>query len=252
MTNEELVTRIKSGRKDLITDLILQNKGLVTAIARSFNYMPGIELDDHIQNGTIGLINAIRTFDLSRGVLFSTYATHRIRAKIMRDGINQSTMIHEPDDRSQQKRKVKRIQAHRNKVLSVNEIAVELDISVDSARVITLMPASPISIHGYSNQTEYADIDDVNHEFLTHEDITGVCETIDDRLETIMTVVDKLSVFDRRIAAMVLGFDGCQATSVRDIEGAIRTDTGKIISYTAIFGHWKRIMRTIQEELQLI
>ena len=44
---------------------------------------PGIELDDLISFGIIGLIDAIEKFDPSKGLKFETYATVRIRGSII-------------------------------------------------------------------------------------------------------------------------------------------------------------------------
>lgn len=42
-----------------------------------------VELDDLISAGTFGLMDAINSFDLSRGVKFETYCTQRIRGAIL-------------------------------------------------------------------------------------------------------------------------------------------------------------------------
>lgn len=44
---------------------------------------PSIELDDLINIGALGLIDAIDKYDTTRGVLFKTYAESRIRGKIL-------------------------------------------------------------------------------------------------------------------------------------------------------------------------
>ena len=71
-------------------ELVILNSGLVRSIAIRFRDR-GIELEDLIQIGTIGLIKAIRSFDLERGTLFSTYAVPMIFGEIRRtlrdDGI---------------------------------------------------------------------------------------------------------------------------------------------------------------------
>lgn len=64
-------------------ELLELNKGLVRSIAMRFRER-GMELDDLMQIGTIGLIKAIRSFDLERGTCFSTYAVPMIFGEIRR------------------------------------------------------------------------------------------------------------------------------------------------------------------------
>lgn len=70
--------------------LISENLGLVKSIARRF-IGRGCEFDDLVQIGTIGMLRAIRTFELDRGTAFSTYAVPLIIGEIRRhlrdDGI---------------------------------------------------------------------------------------------------------------------------------------------------------------------
>ncbi len=63
--------------------LIENNYGLVRSIALRFRER-GMELEDLMQIGTIGLLKAIRSFDLERGTCFSTYAVPMIFGEIRR------------------------------------------------------------------------------------------------------------------------------------------------------------------------
>lgn len=63
--------------------LISENLGLVKSIARRF-IGRGCEFDDLVQIGTIGMLKAIRSFDLERGTAFSTYAVPLIIGEIRR------------------------------------------------------------------------------------------------------------------------------------------------------------------------
>lgn len=62
---------------------ITSNLRLVIAIATRYQ-QHGLELPDLIQEGTIGLMRAVETFDVERGTAFSTHATWWIRQSIQR------------------------------------------------------------------------------------------------------------------------------------------------------------------------
>lgn len=57
------------------------NMGLVNGIALRFRGR-GTEMEDLVQIGSIGMLKAIRSFDLSRGTAFSTYAVPLIMGEI--------------------------------------------------------------------------------------------------------------------------------------------------------------------------
>lgn len=63
--------------------LVILNRGLVRSIALRFRDR-GVEFEDIMQIGTIGLLKAIKSFDLNRGTCFSTYAVPMIFGEIRR------------------------------------------------------------------------------------------------------------------------------------------------------------------------
>ena len=68
---------------ELRKQLILAHSNLVRYLARKFANR-GEPLEDLIQVGMIGLMNAIDRFDASRGIRFATYATPTIMGEIRR------------------------------------------------------------------------------------------------------------------------------------------------------------------------
>ena len=81
--NVRLVGLAKEGDEEALALLVENNTGLVKSIAVRF-LDRGVELDDLMQIGTIGVIKAVRNFDLSRDVRFSTYAVPLIFGEIRR------------------------------------------------------------------------------------------------------------------------------------------------------------------------
>ena len=73
----------QTGDPQLRERLILMNRSLVSFIARRFNER-GEMSEDIIQQGLIGLINALDNFDPARGVRFATFATPTIMGEIRR------------------------------------------------------------------------------------------------------------------------------------------------------------------------
>jgi len=88
--NNELIAKIKEGDESALAELINLNMGLVKSIAARFRDR-GVEYEDLIQIGTVGMIKAARSFDFSFGTAFSTYAVPLIIGELRRflrdDGI---------------------------------------------------------------------------------------------------------------------------------------------------------------------
>lgn len=81
--NTDLIALSQSGDEGATAELMAKNAGLVQSIALKFSGR-GTELEDLIQIGNIGMLKAIRSFDLSRGCVFSTYAVPLIFGEIRR------------------------------------------------------------------------------------------------------------------------------------------------------------------------
>lgn len=81
--NIALIIASRAGDEDAEALLVERNSGLVNRIALRFRGR-GIEFEDLIQIGTLGLIKAARSFDIDRGFAFSTYAVPLIMGEIKR------------------------------------------------------------------------------------------------------------------------------------------------------------------------
>lgn len=75
--------------------IVLQYRNLVESIGRRFTGS-GEPLEDLVQEGYIGLITATDLYDASKGVKFSTYATHFIIGQIKHSLRDRGKIIKEP------------------------------------------------------------------------------------------------------------------------------------------------------------
>ncbi len=88
--NPELIARYRAGDENAGEEIVLLNRPLVCSIAARF-IGRGVDIEDLVATGNIGLVKAINTFDFSRECAFSTYAVPLIFGEIRRflrdDGI---------------------------------------------------------------------------------------------------------------------------------------------------------------------
>lgn len=81
--NQLLLEKAVNGDDKATEELMTNNLGLVRSIALKFKDR-GVEYDDLVQIGSIGMLKAIRSFDLEKGTVFSTYAVPLIIGEIRR------------------------------------------------------------------------------------------------------------------------------------------------------------------------
>lgn len=81
--NSELLRLAQSGDEQALAKLMETNTGLVRSIAVRF-IGRGVELEDLIQIGTMGMLKAVRSYDSGFGTAFSTYAVPLIIGEIKR------------------------------------------------------------------------------------------------------------------------------------------------------------------------
>ncbi len=81
--NLALLARSREGDRRATEELVRLNGGLVNSIAVRFCGR-GVDYDDLVELGNLGLLKAIRTFDPARECAFSTYAVPLIFGEIRR------------------------------------------------------------------------------------------------------------------------------------------------------------------------
>lgn len=91
----ELGIKVKNGDLSAREKLIVNNIRLVVSIARRYVGL-GLDFDDLIEEGIIGLIIAVDKFEPEKHLKFSTYATYWIRQSMRRGITNKSRTIRIP------------------------------------------------------------------------------------------------------------------------------------------------------------
>ena len=81
MTEELLALNAKSGDEKAMNELLIKYKSIVNKIARSY-FLVGGDMEDIVQEGTIGLYKAILGFNPNRSTSFKTFAVICIKHQI--------------------------------------------------------------------------------------------------------------------------------------------------------------------------
>ena len=79
---QETLKKLANGNLEARGTLIERNLRLVVYIARKFDNT-GIDLEDLISIGTIGLIKAVKSFDVEKNIKLATYASRCIENEIL-------------------------------------------------------------------------------------------------------------------------------------------------------------------------
>jgi len=145
----ELAKRVERGDVEAKRRLVEANLRLVVSLARRYAGSD-VPLSDLIQEGNLGLMQAVDRFDWRRGYRFATYATWWIRQALMRARGDHSRQIRIPIYMALEVHKLSRLQQRMAQELgrepSLDEIEQRMDKPVERVWKIQQIARAPISL----------------------------------------------------------------------------------------------------------
>jgi len=148
--------------------LIESNLRLVVKIAQKYKYS-GLALADLVEEGNIGLIQAVEKFDPERGFRVSTYATWWIKQSMVRAIMNQARTIRLP---------VHILREINNCVRAKKQLSQQMDREPTVDEIAAALNKSPENVHKMLEWNEHTT--SLDNSYLAEDSENSLMNTIPD------------------------------------------------------------------------
>ena len=217
----ELLKRAQTGDIEARNELMMHNMRLVKSIAGHYT-CAGLDSDDLISIGSMGLIPAIEKFDLTSTHKFSTYATYWIKQAIRREIINQNRAVRVPANVQETYNKIRKATETLRQVLghepSKQQIAKAVGLTAKEVEEITSFFMEPISTDTTLTDEDETTVGDLIADENSIDPIDAIYSV---ELKTMVsTVLNTLPEKEREVIKLRFGIDGHPQRSLEEV-GAI-------------------------------
>jgi RNA polymerase primary sigma factor len=145
----ELAQRIQAGDETALNQLVRANLRFVISVAKQYQNT-GLTLEDLINEGNLGLIEAAKRYDHTKGFKFISYAVWWIRQSILKAAADNSRTIRLPHNRLGEIQKINKatieFEQKNERLPTAFELSEVVDMDVDKVENSLKMSKKQISV----------------------------------------------------------------------------------------------------------
>lgn len=213
---KRLGAEIHAGEISALWKLVEANLRLVVSVARRYRNT-GLDIDDLVQEGNLGLIRAAEKFDPSEGTKFSTYAMWWIRQSITRAIADKARTVRVPVHMVEKINRMRRACDELADVTgappSAENIAMKLGLPLDELLKIQEADALTMSLNAEVGAGLSALMDLLPVEQLSaHEEVVNL-----EARRAVNELVATLSERERKILILRLGLHGEEPRTLEEV-----------------------------------
>jgi RNA polymerase primary sigma factor len=215
---QALAKKVQRGDKAAFEHLVASNLSFVVKVASEYRNL-GLPLEDLLNEGNLGLIEAARRFDPSKGTKFITYAIWWIRKSILKALAEQVNLVRVPTYQMKKIRQLKETERNLREELgrtpNRGELSEAMEVPIKKVAQVLQVQGKEMSLDDTVGKEKKTPVSD----YLVDRDTESPEDNLLKREGTFLVTeaLQHLNDQERVVIKHRFGLDGCAILTLKEI-----------------------------------